>query len=335
MEQEQDEDEVMSEVHLGCPPHFTGPFISRFTFSLPSLETRDGNNCCSSHIEVYSSPKEVTFDEDGDLVLDRRKNVTEKCEIYEFSIRHNVTSSLKNVGLQVWKASLVLTDFVLHKCLTSSEFNGVTAIELGAGTGLVGIALARSARSVYITDKGIGILDNCLENVNLCSRLLSLQENRLHVRELDWNESWPPLLGSNDLFQTRLKYTWSPLEIEEAERATVLLAADVIYSDDLTDLFFAILDKLMSRGSEKVLYLALEKRYNFSLDELDVVANGYSHFRRFLKDESDCGSPDSASFPCFVGKLVDLQEIPQYIREYERGKDVEIWKVTYCQKQQN
>jgi methyltransferase-like protein 22 len=42
------------------------------------------------------------------------------------------------------------------------------------------------------------------------------------------------------------------VEIEEAEKARVLLAADVIYSDDLTDLFFATLAMLMSRGSEKV-----------------------------------------------------------------------------------
>lgn len=43
-----------------------------------------------------------------------------------------------------------------------------------------------------------------------------------------------------------------PSEIEEAEGATVLLAADVIYSDELTDSFFSILEGLMSRGSEKV-----------------------------------------------------------------------------------
>lgn len=35
----------------------------------------------------------------------------------------------------------MLTDFILHKALCSSEFGGVTAIELGAGTGIFIITL--------------------------------------------------------------------------------------------------------------------------------------------------------------------------------------------------
>lgn len=49
-----------------------------------------------------------------------------------------------------------------------------------------------------------------------------------------------------------LSYSWSAHEIEEAEKAGVLFAADVIYSDDLTDLFFDTMKKLMSRGAKKV-----------------------------------------------------------------------------------
>lgn len=48
------------------------------------------------------------------------------------------------------------------------------------------------------------------------------------------------------------RYSWISSEIEDAENATLLVAADVIYSDDLTDAFFSTLERLMSKGSTKV-----------------------------------------------------------------------------------
>lgn len=151
-------------------------------------------------------------------------------------------------------------------------------------------------------------------------------EAKVCVRELDWKMSWPPPVGTLHSSDSS-RYIWAASEVEEAEEATVLFAADVIYSDDLTDLFFDTVKKLMSCGAKKVLYLALEKRYNFSLDELDVVANGYAHFRSFFAAQDERGDPTDRHGPGFVGEQIDLAEVPQYIRGYERGKDLEMWKI--------
>lgn len=169
-------------------------------------------------------------------------------------------------------------------------------------------------------------MDNCIENVHLNSKLWGPQ-SAVHVRELDWKDPWPPKVLENSAFRQR--YDWSIAEIEELQKATLIVAADVIYSDDLTDAFFNTLGRLAMQGPEKVVYLALEKRYNFSLDDLNVVANGYSRFRSYLKVDGDCDYLNITVKPCFVGKCLDLAQIPQYMREYDRGNDVEIWQIKY------
>ena len=55
------------------------------------------------------------------------------------------------------------------------------------------------------------------------------------------------------LFRNSSKYSWSASEVDAAEGASLLFAADVIYSDELTDSFFNVVEKLMSHGSEKVM----------------------------------------------------------------------------------
>ncbi|XP_024032588.1 methyltransferase-like protein 22, partial [Morus notabilis] len=179
------------------------------------------------------------------------------------------------------------------------------------------------------TDHGDEILDNCAQNVDLNFELFNCQAT-VHVRELDWMSSWPPKIFLEESTNFN-RYSWTASEVEEAQEASLLVAADVIYSDDLTDAFFSTIESLMCLGSEKVLYLALEKRYNFSLDDLDVIANGYLHFRSYLRDEevAECEGAEVCSTPCFVGKRIDITQIPQYAREYDRGSNVEIWKIKY------
>ncbi|XP_010538018.1 PREDICTED: methyltransferase-like protein 22 isoform X2 [Tarenaya hassleriana] len=324
--EDEEEFEVMSEVHLGCPPDSHEAESSRF-HKLFICESSPSND------------QSIALDEDGDLVLPRRRS--RFAHSFTLTIQHSITSTLRDVGLQVslspspfpcihdayvscgcvWKAELVLSDFVLHKMCTSSDFDGTVSLEIGCGTGLVGILLARVAKVVFLTDYGDEILDNCAQNVKINSPLLNPLAV-VNVRELDWMGQWPLQNSLSDCKDPK-RYSWSSLDLEQVKSATFVYAADVIYKDDLTVALFSKIERLMSMGSKKVLYLALEKRYNFSMDEMEVVANGYACFRRNVRE----GQEEETKEAKLVGKRIDITEIPQYVKGYERGQDVELWEI--------
>lgn len=54
----------------------------------------------------------------------------------------------------MWRAELVLSDFLLHKMFTSSELDGIVALELGAGTGTIIISTA-----FILTDYILSVLE--------------------------------------------------------------------------------------------------------------------------------------------------------------------------------
>uniref|UniRef100_M4F2A5 ATP-dependent helicase C-terminal domain-containing protein n=1 Tax=Brassica campestris TaxID=3711 RepID=M4F2A5_BRACM len=335
--EDSENDHVMSEIHLGCPPTTIGPFISRFTFS-----------SCPLLLDPSSM-----IDKDGDLLLPRRRRTSKflsLCSLlsllflFPYALSLLIASTTPS-SLQVWKSQLVLSDFVLHNM---SLLNGLVCLELGAGTGLLGILLARVAKAVFLTgapsshpssqtqtiaiyisptfsctiDHGDQILGNCLRNVELNSSLFHPQAI-VNVRDLNWMSEWPLQVTHAD----PKPFCWSFQDFELVKSASFIFAADVIYSDDLTIALFSMLKRLMSLGCDKVLYLGLEKRYNFSLDDLNVVANGYACFRRYIKEDALCDLSDKKSF--FVGNRIDLKQIPQYTQGYDRGEDVELWEIRY------
>lgn len=69
--EKEEQEQVMSEVHLGCPPGLSGPHISHFAISLPPTTSADASEYDD---EEASTDQTISVDQDGDLVLIRRNS---------------------------------------------------------------------------------------------------------------------------------------------------------------------------------------------------------------------------------------------------------------------
>ena len=67
------------------------------------------------------------------------------------SLEYENATTLDLVGLQIWRGAFLLSDFAIH--FASQYFQGKNVLELGAGTGLVGIVEALFANKVVLTGK--------------------------------------------------------------------------------------------------------------------------------------------------------------------------------------
>ncbi|MBN3303971.1 MET22 protein, partial [Amia calva] len=284
------------------------------------------------------------LDEDGDLDVLRKpkdhfrteEDVTERDRVYPIilskgervvsedeedesatnviKIEHTMATPLEDVGKQVWRGAMLMADYILsHQQL----FRGCTVLELGAGTGMTSIVMASVAKKVYCTDVGHDLLSMCERNVELNRHILEPAGGDLKVCELDW-------LGNDFCTDPNTEFSWTEDEVADLHNnATVLIAADVCYDDDLTDGLFRTLYRITSNlRNPSTVYFSIEKRLNFTLRHMDISCEAYDHFRSCLEDLRNITD----------GKMRFTLEtvqptFPQFFT-YERIEQLELWKVT-------
>ncbi|NXQ32110.1 MET22 protein, partial [Alaudala cheleensis] len=191
-------------------------------------------------------------------------------------IEHTMATPLEDVGKQVWRAAFLLADYILFK---RDTFRCCSVLELGGGTGITSIIMGTAAKRVYCTDVGEDLLVMCEQNVALNKHLMEPGGGEIKVKELDW-------LKDEFCTDPEAPYSWSEEEIADLlDHCSVIMAADVFYDDDLTDALFRTLYRITHNlRNSCTVYLALEKRLNFTLRHMDVTCEAYSHFRNTLND---------------------------------------------------
>jgi predicted nicotinamide N-methyase len=243
------------------------------------------------------------------------------------TIVHAADTNLSEVGRQIWKGSLLLADYIISN---RSLFQGKTVLELGCGVGVLGLVLATLLESqgtcttIILTDRDASILTMCERNVNLNSHLFEPQ--RILIRCLDWTCHLRDI-HSNDLQESvGSLYKWVDVEGELASKLDVILCADCIYDEGLTDSLFATLGLLLRRSPNAVCYLSLEKRYNFELSSLSVQAHGYRRFMRHIGQQTSSGACGVDDQRLLQGRRLPLS-FPQAL-EYQRVSSLELWEIS-------
>ncbi|XP_063931563.1 methyltransferase-like protein 22 isoform X2 [Zophobas morio] len=224
-------------------------------------------------------------------------------------------TSLQKVGLQIWAGSLVMCDLILHK---PEIFYGKSVLELGAGTGLVSIVLSAFAKKVYCTDLKVKVLENCLRNIiknsYWCGYSGLIEAPAVEVRRMDWAEDITDKKFINQMKKS--KFSWKREEMANFyQNFDVLVAGDVIYDNELTRHFVKQANNFLE-GTEKTLYVSLEKRINFVKETLSVGSPCYDYFFTLLLEFELHFEP------------INTSSIPQFVQNYERSVYQEVWKIT-------
>lgn len=199
-------------------------------------------------------------------------------------IKHHMATTLDDVGLQVWPAALTMADFLLSK---HENFRNSVLLEIGGGVGLCGIVASLVAKKIICSDYKQQIVDVMESNFLKNSALL------------------------------RCEYECVVLDVSVADivECNFLFGSDLIYDDEITDKILAFVEKSL-RGNAVAFFLSLEKRLNFTTDNLEVCCPAYKHFRE----------------SCMPRGLrvshVALESVPHYFKSLPRSEHVEILEIT-------
>uniref|UniRef100_A0A0K2TXB6 Methyltransferaselike protein 22like [Ceratitis capitata] n=1 Tax=Lepeophtheirus salmonis TaxID=72036 RepID=A0A0K2TXB6_LEPSM len=268
-------DHYTSEIHgtLNSKKGSDGTYIARIRVSKPCSISSDGR----------SSTAKMLFDEDGDLI----RSTEEESVIL---LKHSGSSSLQDVGSQLWGGSLLLADMILAHPEFLLQGN---VLEIGSGTGLTPIGAAICLPSTSFSSYIVTDLEQNLDGIR----------HNFALNHVKYEDSKCFSIRSLDLLLSSKFPKW-------AQETDVVLGGDVIYDEVLTN---GIIAFILSLKEGAVLYFAIEKRYVFTNEDLDIVSHSYNYFLQGLNHH---GIP-----------FEEMDPLPTQSFCYERSRDLILLRI--------
>ncbi|EKX31785.1 hypothetical protein GUITHDRAFT_149075 [Guillardia theta CCMP2712] len=141
-------------------------------------------------------------------------------------------------GGRIWASSLLLIRW-LSSIAGALLLGEGPILELGAGLGVVGIALAKQGHKVVVSDREPALLARMQENVEV-----NQVERTCKVLDLDWAEVAKPRVS----------------KLLKAQGFSSVVAADIIYEEEMADLILGVLPYALPRGGNVVIITPLKHR---------------------------------------------------------------------------
>ena len=254
----------------------------------------------------------------------------EGANVFSVTIEVWTKSSALMCGMQLWGAAILLTDYLISHM---PRFRNHVVVELGAGVGLPGLISSQMCRRVFLTDFDDDILSNCLDNVKR-----NALDPTCCVRRLDWNDTLirARMQAEIDIHQASAnnfgrdshsgesgestgerddggagerddgraggkgdKFRWRDADFLDLMECSIFLAADVIYSNELTDSFLTQVNHILHSwppprkngkglGVDRQVYVAIERRCNFTLPECATTSREYDYFMSLVSAGGGC-----------------------------------------------
>ncbi|KAG8521032.1 Protein N-lysine methyltransferase METTL21A [Galemys pyrenaicus] len=200
----------------------------------------------------------VPYDENAGLGLQKFHKPLATFSFANHTIQIRQDWRQLGVAAVVWDAAVVLSTYLE---MGAVELRGCSAVELGAGTGLVGIVAALLGAHVTITDRKVA-LEFLKSNVE--ANLPPHIQPKAVVKELTWGQN----LGS-----------YSSGEFD------LILGADIIYLEETFSDLLQTLDHLCSNNS--IILLACRIRYERDNDFLVMLERRFTVRKVHYDPEKD------------------------------------------------